>query len=399
MNRLPINLYKFMEYGLGGDSFQGFVDRYEEKYNKFEVDGFTFAPTQMGYTFTQLVASLGVATLPTYVDPESPGYEQPISAPSGVVGNIPTMKKFYRLNRVTVREKMQLAQKLGGVIPASLSAEFANAFMGLIDEGVDNLIQGYYNALTNQRHQIVSTGKFTIDAASNNPRGLSGITIDFGVNTLAANTTTARWWTSNDHTTANEGSASDPIKDMKNAVKAIRRTYHYVGRLKMEISQDLLDDLLTHSKVLTAIGYRLYAAASSAQAALEYAKNLGEDVLVDTLRRIIRVDSIVARDSFAYVGKIGTNAAGEPDIVEDVIPNFDEKNIAFLPEGNIGSIMGVEPLTLGYDEDKVARYSGGRLVLAERAEPKTHSIYIDSEAAQIVVPSMSKYMFVKTVTA
>lgn len=399
MNTLPISLYKFMEYGLAGGTFQGFVDHYAEKYNKFEVDGFTFAPTQLGYTFSQLIASVGAVSLPTYVDPESPGYEGALREFSGVTDNIPTMKKFYRLNRVTVREKLQLAQKLGGNIPASLRAEFQDVFMGLIDEGTDGLIQSFYNALTNQRHQIVSTGQFTIDA-TNNPRGLKGITIKFGVpnSHIDTLTGTARWWTNADHASSHEGSASDPIGYMKDRVKAIRRTYHYNGRLRMEISKDLLDDLFTHSKVLTAIGYRLYAAASSDTVALNYAKNIGDEVLTETLRRMIGVDSIVARDSFAYVDAPGVNSDGDADIITTAISNFAPTNIAFLPEGNIGQIMGVEPLTLGYDADKVAFHNGRRLALQQRAEPKTHSIYIDSEAAQICVPSVPQYMFISTVT-
>lgn len=393
MNTLPTDLHKFIEYGLGGETFQGFVSRYEEKYNRLEIPGFTFAPTQLGYTFTQLIANVGAVALPTYVDPESPGYEDITRTIEGKTGNIPTMKKFWRLNRVIVREKLQLAQKLNGQIPAALRSEFTNVFMGLLDEGIEGLIQGYYNALTNQRHQIVSTGSFTIDS-TNNPRGIKGITISFGVNVETANTGNALWWTNADHST--EGQSSDPIKDMKNEVKKIRRTNHYLGKLRMELSKDLRDDLVGHSKVLSAVGHRLYPAAASDQAAIDYAKNVGDDVIMDVIRRIIGVDSVAVYDSFAYVNAAGT--AGN-DITQTIIPNFEPKNIAFVPDGKLGEFMGVEPLTTGYDENDVARYHGGRLVLQQRAEPKTHSIYIDSEAAQIAVPSVAQYMFVKTVTA
>ena len=33
MNTLPIDLYKVIEYGLGGDTWQDFIDRYKEKYD------------------------------------------------------------------------------------------------------------------------------------------------------------------------------------------------------------------------------------------------------------------------------------------------------------------------------------------------------------------------------
>ena len=94
----------------------------------------------------------------------------------------------------------------------------------------------------------------------------------------------------------------------------------------------------------------------------------------------------------------GTNGDSEPDIVTTQIANFEPTNIAFVPQGSLGTIMGVEPLTLGYDADKVASYSEGRLKLTQRAIPETHSIYIESEAAQICVPDKPQAMFISTVT-
>lgn len=396
MNQLPGTLYDFLSLGLGGETFQGFVDHYAERYNRLEIEGFTFAPVQLGYTWQQLVSKVTTAVLPTYVDPESPGYEMPLSEIGGVSGNIPTFKNRYRLNRVTVREKLQLAQKLGSL--NGISADLRDTFMQLLDEGVENHIKSYYNALTNQRMQVVSTGRFTIDA-SNNPRGYKGLTIEFGIlpshyETLAGNN---RWWTNVNHTT--EGSTSDPITYLKNKVKEIRRNFHYVGPLKMEISRDLLEDMLGHSKVLLAIGLRLYPAASADANAINYAKNTSDEVLINELRKMIGVDSIAARDSWAYVSQPTNTGNGTDDLYVDPVSNFAPQNVAFLPEGNIGSFMGVEPITLGYDPDKVASYNGGRLKLQQRAEPDTHSIYIDSEAAQLAVPNQPQNMFICTVTA
>lgn len=400
MNTLPAGLYSLINLGLGGETFQSFVDKYAQKYDVTEIEGFRFAPVQLGYTFSQIISSAGASTLMNYVDPESEGYETSLGSIEGVTDNIPTMKKFYRLNRVTVREKMQLIQKMGGIVGSNMSRDIENAFLSLLDEGTDHLIQSFYNTLNNQRHQIVSTGKYTIDNTFN-PRGIKGVTIQFNIAAPDVLTGTARWWTNANHTVANEGSASDPIKYMKDRVKYIRRTKHYVGRLVMEISQDLLDDLLTHTKVLTQIGLRLYPAAASdatGATALNYAKNVSDEALIEELRRIIKVDAIKVRDTFAYMDSVGTDADGLPDIVQTSASNFDEKNIVFLPDGNLGDIRGVEPLTLGYEPDKVARHNDGRLILSERAIAKAHSIYIDAEAAQICVPSVPQFIFISTVT-
>lgn len=389
---LPLDLYKVIEYGLAGGSWQQFVDHYNEIYDSFVVDGFEFAPTKIDYTFSQLIASTGATTLPAYVDPEAPGYEKALKALAGAMGNIPTQKAFYSLNRVTLLEKMQLINKFG---PAALTPEMQDVFIGMLDESTDGLIKGYYNALTHQRMRVVSTGHFIIDG-TNNPRGLQGIDIDFNIasdhfDTL---TTTKRWWTNADHTT--EGSASDPIGYIKDRYeKDIRKKFHSRIPMHLEMSDDLWSDFIGHSAVLKAVGYMLYPLAQSDAAAIQAARNLPLDSLKANIERIIGL-KIVVRDSLSWVDRPDSE---NHTVVQEEVENFDPKNIAFVPDGKIGDIQGVTPLTLGYDADKVATFNGGRLVLTQRANPETHSIYIESEAAQLCVPSAVQHMYISTVTA
>lgn len=392
----PVDFYKLIEFGLGGESWQQFVDHYLEKYEGMVIDGFEFAPTSINYTWQQLVAATTVTTLPTYVDPESPGYEKQRGSVKGETGNIPTQKAFYSLNRTVVREKMQLIQRFG---QSALDSEMRDVFMGLIDESVDGLIKGYYNSLTNQRMQIVSTGKFKIDT-TNNPRGIKDITFDFGIDSTHFDTLTgtARWWTDADKTT--EGTKADPIAYMKQMVKKIRNVGHYYGPLKIEMSKDMLDALITHTAVLKRIGLLLYplsAADSTGATALQYAQNLDDEAVKNAIVRLIGGGvSIVTRDSKAYVDDWDESTGL---LQQKEIDNFSPTNIAFIPEGTIGNIQGVTPLTLGYDADKVAFYDSNRLVLTQRMTPETHSLYIESEAAELCVPSLPKYMYISTVSA
>ena len=391
MKRVPLDLYKLIEFGLGGDTWQQFVDHYNDKYDELSIDGFEFAPTKINYTWSQLISSTGAKTLPAYVDPESPGYEKALREVQGQTGNIPTQKAFYSLNRVTVLEKMQLVNQFGN---AALTPEMQDVFLGLLDESTDGLIQGYYNSLTNQRMRIVSTGKFTIDV-NNNPRGLQGITLDFGIDSSHFDTLsgTARWWTDADRTT--EGTAADPITYMKKRVKYIRKNGHVGVPIHIEISDALWQDVLVHSAVLKRIGYLLLPLAKADSDAVSYAQNLADDTLKAAIERIVGVP-IVVRDTLAFVDKPNATTH-ELEVVQ--VENFNPKNIAFVPDGRIGSIQGVSPLTLGYDADKVATFNDGRLVLTQRAVPETHSIYIESEAAQLCVPSVPQYMYISTVTA
>lgn len=393
MRNNPVDFYKLLEFGLGGDTWQQFVDRYKEKYEGMVIDGFEFAPTSINYTWQQLVAATTVTTLPTYVDPESPGYEKQRGSAKGETGSIPTQKAFYSLNRTIVREKMQLMQMFG---QAALNQDMMNVIMGLLDESADGLIKGYYNSLTNQRMQIVSTGKFKIDA-TNNPRGIKDITFDFGIDESHFDTLsgTNRWWTNADKST--EGTASDPIAYMKNKVKEIRSKYHYYGPLKIEMAKEMMDALLSHSKVLKRIGMMLYPLSSvdnSGATALAYARNLADDAIKQALVRLVGCE-IVERDSKAYVDDWTEDGV----LTQKEIENFSLTNISFIPQGTIGNIQGVTPLTMGYEPSKVAFFDDNRLVLSQRMNPETHSIYIESEAAELCVPSLPKYMFICTVCA
>ena len=393
MNTNPTGLFSVFDNGLGGLDWQGWVDRYEEKYDQFEVDGFEFAPTTLNYTFAQLIASTGATALPAWVDPESPGYEAALRSLSGKTGNIPTAKRYYRYNRTIINEQLQLIQRYGNAV---ITSEMEDIFMGLNDEGTDGLMQMFYNALTHIRNQVVSTGQFALTSV-NNPRGLQGITIDFGIAANHFDTLTGenQWWKDAAHTT--EGSKSDPLQYMKDRVKAIRRTFHYAGALKLEISKDDWDDMLLHSKVKARLGIYFYPTTTDSATRVAAIQDKSDDAFKDAIKNIIKVDEIVIRDTYAFVDAPGTDSNGDPDIITTRIDNFKAGNIAFIPMGRIGDIQGVQPLSIGYDADKVAYHNGGRLLLTQRANPKTHSVYIEGEFAQICVPSVPQWMFISTV--
>ncbi|MCM1295400.1 MAG: hypothetical protein NC311_07635 [Muribaculaceae bacterium] len=395
MNTQNESLRNLINFGLGNEDWQGWVDHYAEKYDALSVDGFDFQAPKLSYSWQQLIASTGMTPLPTYVDPESEGYEVALRQIEGMTGNIPTQKQFYRLNRTILMEKLQLVQQFG---QAAFNEDLQQVFMGLMDESTDGLIQSYSNALTHQRMRLVSTGQFEINAA-NNPRGIQGLTLKFGIpddnfDTLKS---TARWWTDAEHTT--EGTKADPVGYCRSRIRFIRRKKHFLGRIVLEIAKTTAEDLCGHSKVIAAVAARLYPNAADQTVAQANVKNLDDEAILEQFRKLIGADAIRLRDSLATVVKPGKDENGDPDLVEETIENFVPTNIAFIPEGKIGDIQGVKPLTLGYNPEDVATFHDGRLVLTTRTVPKTHSIYIDSEFAQLCVPSMPKHMYISTVTA
>ena len=385
------NYYDLMSFGLGELSFQQFIDGFNEKYNTLNVDGYQWDnEIQWDYTYEQLIAASNIATLPIYVDESSEALDKAFGKFEIGSNKIPTQKHRYPVDAKMLRSKFLLAQKFGA---STLTTETQNSLLDLLYTSGDNLIKGNRNALTHQRMRINSTGQFVIDI-NNNPRGIKGLTFDFGIPQANKDTllTTARWWTNSTHITANEGSSSDPLLYMKTLVKAKKKLGFPQGHIEMSI--DLFDDLLIHSKVLQRIGYTLYPQAT-ADGAIVYATNLTDDAKKAAMERFINCpiqtyDSIANVDSFDVTTK---------QLKQTTIENFVPTNIAFIPNGQLGTIKAVKPIVFTDDPtQRTAWFDGGRTLITNKFENKTKTMYVESEMATLCVPNMPQYMCISVVT-
>ena len=392
MRTMVNNYYDLMTFGLGNQKFQDFVDKFQLKYNTPQTDGFAWdSEIQLDYTYEQLIASLGITTLPVYVDADSEGLDKSLGEFKIGSNKIPTQKHRYAMNAKMLRERMLMVQRFG---ESALNGDTRNALMDMLFESTDKLLGGNRNALTHQRMQVCSTGQFTIDL-ENNPRGIQGITFDFGIPTAnkVVLTTTARWWTNAEHIAANEGSASDPLMFLKNKRKEMKKLGYPDGHFEM--AEDLYDDLLTHSKVLQRIGYSLYPAAADANAAQSYAANLTDEAKKDAIARIVGAP-IKTYDSRAAVEKFDAEAKAIKPVTID---NFKKTNVSFVPNGQIGTIKSVRPMVFTDDPtQRIAWFDGGRTLITNRFEAKTKTMYVESEMAVLCVPNMPQYMQIYTVT-
>lgn len=392
MNTRINNYYDLMTFGLGGQNFQSFVDKFQLKYNTPQTEGFVWdSEIQLDYTYEQLIASLGITTLPVYVDADSEGLDKSLGQFQVGTNKIPTQKHRYAMNAKMLRERMIMVQKFGD---AALNSEARTALMDLLFESTDKLLGGNRNALTHQRMRVCSTGQFTIDL-ENNPRGLQGITFDFGIPSAnkVSLSGTERWWTKAEHTPANEGSASDPLLFLKEKRKAIKKMGYPAGHFEM--SSDLYDDLLTHSAVLKRIGYSQYPIAAGDDVAKSYAANMTDEAKKDAIERIVGAP-IKTYDSVAAVEKFDAEAKAIKPVTID---NFKSTNVSFIPDGQIGTIKSVRPMVFTDDPtQRIAWFDGGRTLITNRFEAKTKTMYVESEMAVLCVPNMPQYMCIYTVT-
>lgn len=370
--------------GMTNERFQTFINKFQEKYNVLNTDGFDWDDEiQIDFTYEQLQAELGIATLPTFVDIDA-GAPYKMQDKFVIGSNkIPRFKHGFAMNEKIIREQMIMAKRLGSVTP-----DVRNTLLKLLFDSVDKLIVGNHNELTYQRNQIVSTGKFDI-TAENNPQGIKGLSFTFGTNTSSLSGT-SRWWTNAEHSVANQGSASDPLNDMKK----IRKTATSVGVPlgHFEISKVLFDDLATHTKVLSRVGYALYPNADGETNAITYAQNLTEDALKAAMERIVGAP-IKVIDARAVVEKFESGK-----IVKSAIDSFDSKSFAYVPDGMLGTIKAVEPIAVADPAARIAYFDGGRTIIKNVFNTDNNTQYVYSECTALVVPSVARYMYSVTVT-
>lgn len=375
------SFYDLMARGLPDISYQEFVDRYlAEIQNGRKTDGFEWDPDmQIDFTYAQIQAELGIATMPTYVDIDSPGVYKSTDGFELSTGKIPRFKHGYAINEKKLREEMIIAQRTG-----RYSNNLQMSMMEILFDNTQKLITGNYNALTYQRDQMVSTGKFTL-TADNNPSGIKGIT--FKANVPEGNKTTLsgaeRWFTDANGT---EGTSSNPIKNLKEKGKTLRRLG--VINFHWEVDDETFEMCLGHSKIRAAVVANMYPLASSEQVAAISA-NLDDNTLKTILERIIGapikvVDNIVAVEKF-------NKETGE--VTKKQIRSFAPNVWVLVPDGSLGSIKSVEPIVVPDPAARIAYFDGGRTVLKQWFITLTNTQYIESESTQLVVPDKPKYMF------
>jgi len=382
MDTYNIQFYDLLSRALGpGESIQSFLDNtLALKYNSLQLDGFAFEPfMQTDFTFEQVFGEVGLNATAQYYDLDSPALPDGTPGLKSFTGKIPRMKKVEYFNEDKLR-KMKLVEDRRSTSAAQI-AEIAYQQLFIT---VDNLIGGHTNALTYQRHQAVSAGKFTINA-TNNPKGIKNVVIDYHVpaENKTTLTSTARWWTSTTHTQANEGSAADPIKDLKDMVQTARNKGI---RGHFEVNIDYLKECLAHSKVLSVIGTAMLPASDST-AQVAYARIQPYEVLKRNLEALLGVD-IKAIDSLVPIESIDKT---EKAFTRSNVPAFNKDVWVLVPDGQIGIVKTVEPIAI--EGGQYGSFYGGKLLLTVGVDYVKKCQSYNTEMTSLVIPSVPQFMW------
>ncbi|PXV66865.1 major capsid protein E [Dysgonomonas alginatilytica] len=379
------NYYDLIRHGFANESYQEFVDTYlASLYNGRKTDGFEWdADIQIDFTYHQIQAELGLNTMPTYVDIDSPSVYKHHEGFELSSGTIPRAKHGYALNEKILREEMIFAQRTG-----KFSTNLSQKMRDLVFDHTSKLIGGNYNGLTYQRDQMVSTGSFVLDA-SNNPAGIKNITFSAKIPTTnhVTLTGTKRWFTDDSNV---EGTASDPIKDLKKQTYDLKRKG--VSAMHFEVDYLTFRRTMEHSKIRTAIALNIHPMADAANIAALGAV-LDESVVKSKLEGIIGcpikvIDNIVAVEKFDKA---------EGKVIKEQIRSFKSDVWVLVPDGQLGSIKAVEPIAMPDPAARLAWYDGGRTILKQWYDTRTNTQYIESELTALVVPNKPQYMLYLTI--
>ena len=380
MNTYPVQFYDLLSRALGGNDgrrLQGFLDNVvAKKYNQLNIPGFKFAAEmQLDFTYEQLQKTAGINVMAQYLDVDSPA--TPIGTEGAVIatGRIPRMKMVEYYNEDKYRKLLIAEQRFGAG-----SNQVVNSAVKALFNTIDTIVGGHTNALTYQRHQIVSTGKFTVNS-TNNPNGIVGLTFSSHVPTANINTLsgTKRWWTAADYSA--EGSAADPIADMI-AMVEVAREKGIEGHF--EVNASFLDKVLRHSKVVAAIGANLFPTAADSAAAAAYLSRARKiEVLADIVgARIDAIDAKVATEVYNKANKA---------LERKMMDAFEANVLVFVPNGEIGEILTVEPIAI--EGGTYATFYGGRLLMTVDVDAKYKCQSFNTEMTSLVVANRAHEMF------
>lgn len=382
MHQTGLNYYDLLQAAnVSPKGFQGFIDGFfADKYNATKWDGFKFDLfPMMDYNYTQFQQELKVNVMATYVNPDSNVKSRSTEGFETLSGTIPTLADRLERDEKEVRDLMNAAN--------NQTSDVAKLAISLLQGKVDNLLSSHANSITYQVNQMKSAGKLEL-LNTNNPNGIQNVT--FSAQIPDGNTTTrtgnAKWWTDDTHVT--EGSSADPIKDMKAQIRKLRNVG--VTNVLAEVEYLTFQDILSHSKVLTAIGYNAYIGAADAAAALSIGTSLGDEARKVALERILGCPINVV-DHLAYVETFDKETK---TIVKSQMNSFKKDVVIFRPAGELGVIKHVAPLVPAVGTGgAVARYYNGSLILRVYSDINTNVQYFNTKQAVLAVIDKPKYVF------
>lgn len=397
MNKYSNGFYTLMEEAgiLSSKSFSAYIKDVVGFGNiqDLNLDGFSWDPiSSLTFDYEQLIASNRLKVMATYTDKDSEAIPFGTEGFESSRGVIPRQKARFLWDEDDYRKYLDAVSKLD-----FQNTTIKNYALDLLFNGLSDIKNAHELSMTYQRDQMVSNRGLTL-SADNNPRGIVGLT--FSANVPAGNvttkTSTARWFTDPDHKDADhEGSTSDPVKDMRTIVRAMKRKG--MTNIALEVDEQSWLEDMDHSKWRTAIGYKLrpdlVLAPSNDANALAVGIDADDDEVKQMFAKIIGIPlaNIKFRQGLAAVEKL-QGKGPDAKLVRTSFRTFNANTYVFYPAGPLGTIKSVLPLV----PDSKAMYAtffGGKGLIQYEYDAKAKTQDWWSELTALCVPNRPQEMF------
>ena len=397
MNKYSNGFYTLMEEAgiLSSKSFSLYIKDVVGFGNiqDLNLDGFSWDPvSSLTFDYEQLIASNRLKVMATYTDKDSEAVPFGTEGFESARGVIPRQKARFLWDEDDYRKYLDAVSKLD--FQNSTAKQYA---LDLLFNGLSDIKNAHELSMTYQRDQMVSNRGLTL-SADNNPRGIVGLT--FSANVPAGNVTTLAgnycWFTDpSNKDTAHQGSSSDPVKDIRTIVRAMKRKGY--SNIILEVDEQSWLEDMDHTAWRTAIGYQLrpdlVLAANNDANALAVGNNAGDDQVAAAFAKIIGIPlaNIKFRQGLAAVEKL-QGKGPDAKLVRTSFRTFNANTYVFYPAGPLGTIKSVLPLV----PDSSAMYAtffGGKGLIQYEYDAKAKTQDWWSELTALCVPNRPQEMF------
>lgn len=357
------------------------------------LDGFSWDPvSSLTFDYEQFIVSNRLKVMATYTDKDSEAIPFGTEGFESSRGVVPRQKARFVWDEDDYRKYLDAVSKLD--FQNTTAKEYA---LDLLFNGLTDIKNAHELSMTYQRDQMVSNRELYL-TADNNPRGIKGLHFyamvpDANVTTL---TDTKCWYTDPANKDADhEGSAADPVKDVRTIVRNMKRKG--MTNIVLEVDEQSWLEDMDHSKWRTAIGYvlrpDLVLAANNDANALAVGNNAGDDEVKAAFAKIIGIplSNIKFRQGLAAVEKLDGKGP-DAKLLRTSMRTFNANTYVFYPAGPLGTIKSVLPLV----PDSKAMYAtffGGKGLIQYEYDAKAKTQDWWSELTALCVPNRPQEMY------
>lgn len=352
---------------------------------------------QIDFDYKMLEVEDQIKVMATYVDLNSDPIPLGTKGFNTLSGSIPRQKARWELGENDYRKELITLQNLqvaATFMNQSPAESIQNYLAKLLFGGLSEIQDAHIGSISYQVGQMKSVGAVTL-TNTNNPRGIQNITFSAQIpqTNITTLTSTARWFTNDAKTT--EGSASDPVNDIKKMVRDAKEVYDSVT---VEVNEESFFEDMKHSKWAIALGYQLSPAllvsagvtADAQNTAKAIAATASDDATKAAFKAIIGADEVIYNKT-----RCGVEVWDDTNkkLVRNKLWAFNKDTYLVRPSGKVGIKKNVVPLRP--DPSAIsATIFGGHGIIEYRYDARTKYQDWVSELTVLCVPTRPRDMFI-----